>query len=144
MIHRVPFTIDVFGGLGTCEGLLLGEPDCLSLQFQVKDAVLGVLAGEVRQVRVPLDKLVSVTLTKGWLGTTWLGVKIVIQAAELEPLADVPGMSQGRVELCIARKDRAAAEEFVDDLYQHMSQVSKGRGNERRQRRNRPPRLNLV
>jgi hypothetical protein len=62
--------------------------------------------------------LVSVTLTKGWLGTTWLGVTIVIQAAKLETLRDVPRSSQGRVELSIARKDRDAAEKFVANLHE--------------------------
>jgi len=51
---------------------------------------------------------------------TWIGVKIVIQVAKMETLKNFPGMSQGRIELSIARKDRKAAEEFVDDLYRHM------------------------
>jgi hypothetical protein len=69
-------------------------------------------------VRIPLRDLVSVTLTKGWLGTTWLGVKIVLQAAQLEALQGMPGASQGRIELSVARKDRDAAERFVAGLHE--------------------------
>lgn len=117
-MNAVPFTVDnVYAGFGECHGLLRDEGDHLCLEFQVKDAMVGLMKSAVKEVRVPIKDLVSVTLTKGWLGMTWLGVKIGIQAARLETLRDVPGMSQGRVELSIARKDCAAAEAFVANLH---------------------------
>lgn len=118
-MNAVPFTIgEVYAGLGQCHGILRDEGDNLCLEFQVKDAVAGILKGPVRQVRVPLRQLGSVTLVKGWLGTSWLGVKIVIQTARLETLKDVPGMSGGRVELSIARQHRDAAEKLVAGLHE--------------------------
>ena len=122
-MNTVPFTVDLFGGLGKCEGLLRDEGEHLVLEFQNKDAVAGILKSDVREVRVPLKDLVSVTLTKGWLGTSWLGVTIVLQSGRMETLKDVPGMSQGRAELSIARKDRDAAEKFVAGLYQDEETV---------------------
>jgi hypothetical protein len=119
-MNAVPFTIgSLYAGLGECQGLLRVEGDRLCLEFQVKDTVAGILKSGVRCVRVPLKELATVTLTKGWLGASWLGVKIVIQGTSMETFKDVPGMSQGRVELSIARKDRDAAERFVDDLHEH-------------------------
>ena len=121
-MNSVPFTLsELYGGLATCDGLLRDEGEKIVLEFQVKDAVAGFIKSGVREVRVPLKDLVSVTLTKGWLGTSWLGVKIVIQAARMELLKDVPGASQGRVELHIARKDRDLAERFVADLHEQDS-----------------------
>jgi hypothetical protein len=117
-MNAVPFTLELYGGLGRCEGILRDEGEYIGLEFQVKDTVAGILKSSVKQVRVPLKDLVSVTLVKGWFGTSWLGVKIVLQAARMEILQDVPGMSQGRVEFSIARKDRGAAEQLVDGLYQ--------------------------
>ena len=117
-MNAVPFTVDLFGGLGQCEGLLRDEGAHLVLEFQNKDAVAGIFKSGVQQVRVPLKELVSVTLTKGWLGTSWLSVTIVLQSGRMETLQDVPGMSQGRVELSVARKDRDAAEQFVAGLHQ--------------------------
>jgi hypothetical protein len=64
-----------------------------------------------------LKELVSITLTKGWLGTSWLGVKLVIQAEQMDTLKDVPGMNQGRVELSIGRRDYEAAEDFIAELH---------------------------
>jgi hypothetical protein len=123
MKNAVPFTIEVFGGLGKCEGLLRDEGEHVTLEFQTSDTVAGILKTGIRQVRIPLPELVSVTLTKGWFGASWLGVKIVLQATRLETLQDVPGMSQGRVELSVARKDRDAAERLVADLYQDEQPV---------------------
>jgi hypothetical protein len=118
-MNSVPFKIgDLYAGLGECHGLLRDEGHHLSFEFQTMDSVAGIIKSKVKQVRAPLADLVSVTLTKGWLGTTWLGVKIVIQAGGLETLKEIPGMSGGRIELSVARKDRQAAEKFVTDLHE--------------------------
>jgi hypothetical protein len=117
-MNTVPFSVDFFAGLAKCEGLLRDEGEFVVLEFVNKDAVAGILEGGVQKVRIPLKELVSVTLTKGWLGNTWLGVTIVLQAARMEALKDIPGMKQGRVELSVARKDRLAAERFVEGLHQ--------------------------
>ncbi len=117
-MNAVPFTIELFGGLGQCDGLLRDEGKQLAMEFQIKDTVAGLIKTNVRKVQIPLKDLVSVTLTKGWLGTSWLGVKIVLQAARMDILQDIPAMNQGRVELSVARKDRDLAEKFVADLHQ--------------------------
>ena len=116
-MNTVPFSLNVFGGLGACYGLLKHEENHLSLEFQTHDAVVGILKSDVQHVRIPLNDLVSITLTKGWLGTNWLGIKLVIQTTSLDTLKDVPGMSQGRIELSIAKKDVEDAEEFLEDFY---------------------------
>jgi len=118
-MNAVPFTIgDLYGGFGECHGLLREEGENLCFEFQTKDNIAGIIKSGVRHVRVPIRDLVSVTLTKGWLGITWLGVKIVIQSSDLKSLQGVPGMSGGRVELSVARKDCGAAERFVADLHE--------------------------
>src|SRR5262245_60903702 len=113
-MNMVPFTIgDLYGGFGECHGLLRDEGEQLCFEFQTKDSLAGLIKSRVREVRVPVKELVSVTLPKGWLGRSWLGVTMVIQATRLKTLKDVPGTTQGRVELSIARKDRDAAEQLV-------------------------------
>lgn len=117
----IPFTLgNLYAGFGKCEGLLREEDGHLCMEFQIKDNIAGLLKTGVQQVRIPLRDLISVTLTKGWLGNCWLGVKIVLQAARMEVLEQMPGASQGRIELSIARKDRNAAEQFVAGLYEQV------------------------
>lgn len=117
-MNACPFSLELYGGFGRCEGIIRDEGGCLALEFQNKDAVAGILKSDVRQVKIPLKQLVSVTITKGWLGTSWMGVKIVLQGVSMETLKDVPGMSQGKVELSVARKDRDAAEKLVAGLHE--------------------------
>ena len=119
-MNAVPFMLErLYGGFGQCDGLLRDEGDHLALEFQIKDALAGILKTGVRQARIPTAELVSVTLTKGWLGNTWLGVSINLQAARMETFKDLPGATQGRLELRVARKDVAAAEQFVAGLHEH-------------------------
>jgi hypothetical protein len=117
-MDTVPFTLsNVFGGFAEGEGLLHNEGTHLCLEFQVKDGILGVLKSEVRELRIPIENVASVTLTKGWLGMKWFGVKIVIQADRMEAFHEVPGASQGRIELSISRKNHEVAEDFVYFLH---------------------------
>ncbi len=112
-MNAVPFSIEVFGGLGECHGILRDEGTHLTFEFQVTDAVAGFLKSGVKEVRVPLEDLISVSLRKGWFRT-----KIIVQAARMEVLQDLPGMTQGRVELSIERPYRDAAQNLVTGLYQ--------------------------
>jgi hypothetical protein len=121
-MNVVPFRVsNVLGGLAHCEGLMRDELDHIRLEFQTKDSVVGVLSSKVTHVRIPLEDLVSVDMTNGYLGTDW-GVKLVLEVAQMEALQDVPGMSQGRVKLEIARKDLQAAETFVEELHRRQEQ----------------------
>jgi hypothetical protein len=119
-MDTLPVTLNnVYAGFGEGEGLLHNERTHLRLEYQVKDAIVGVLKSEVRELRIPIENVASVTLAKGWFGTTWFGVKVVIQADQLETFEDVPGASYGRLELKISRQNREAAEDFVYNLHRH-------------------------
>jgi hypothetical protein len=80
----------------------------------MKDTPIGALETKVQVARMPREALASMTLSQGWLGLG--GATLEIQTTHLEPLADVPGMSMGRVALAVARPHVAAARKFVDDL----------------------------
>jgi hypothetical protein len=117
-MDTVRFTLsDVFAGLGEGHGLLRNEGTHLCLEYQIQDGIAGVLKSDIRQVRIPMEEVASVTLTKGWFGMNWWGVKIVIQGTRMEAFEDVPGASGGRVELSISGKDHEAAENFVYRLH---------------------------
>ena len=119
-MNTVPFTLDnVWGGFGEGAGLLHDEGSHLTVEYELKDGVFGAVKSGVKRLQIPFDDLVSVKLTKGWLGTSWLGLKIVIQTKRLDSLNGVPGASQGKVELPIARKNHELAEKFVADLHEN-------------------------
>ena len=119
----VPFTQELYAGLGQCDGLVRDEGSHLCFEYQEKDALAGIIKSDLKTRRVPLSDLVSVTLTTGWLGSHWLGAKIVIQAARMDVFVEMPGASQGRLELGISGKHYEASEKFVADLYEQEDQV---------------------
>jgi hypothetical protein len=111
----VPFTIPhLYGCLAECHGLLRGEGNHLVLEFQVQDNIFGWIRGSPKIARVPLSELESVELRKGWFRDSIL----VIAAKSLASVAALPGSRQGRIELKIAKKDKAAAEQFVNSAYE--------------------------
>ncbi|MFT3879080.1 MAG: hypothetical protein QM703_05390 [Gemmatales bacterium] len=117
-MRSVPFTItSLFAGLGQCHGIVYDEEDSLRFEFQIKDSISGILKSGVKQVRIPVQQIISVDLVKGWLGSVRAGVKIILQGALLDSLKELPGMNQGKIELCISKANAALAQEFVEGLY---------------------------
>jgi len=102
-----------YQGFAESSGLLRDDGGDLVLEYQSQDAVVGILKSDVREARIPRDMISSVTIETGWFG---LGVKVVIQTTSMQPIADVPGMNQGRLVLGIARKDRPAADRLITGL----------------------------
>jgi len=114
-MNTVPFALEkVYSGFANCHGLIRDEGDHVALEFQVQDAVVGLIKSGVKQVRIPLADLSSVALERKWFGIT---TNLVIQLSRMEPIQDFPNMEQGRLVLNIARKDREAAAKFVTDLH---------------------------
>jgi hypothetical protein len=110
----VPFHYDeLYGGMANCHGLVRIDGKDLCFEFQVKDSVVGVLKSSVKEARIAIRDLSSVRVERRWFG---FFPKLVVQANRLEPVQEVPGMSQGRLVLGIARRDRFAAEQLVADL----------------------------
>ena len=121
-MNVVPFSIsDVFGGLGEGRGLLKDEGHHLTLELQLQDAIVGVLKSPVQKIYIPIGDVVSLTLTKGLLG---IGVKLVLQTSNVDLFSDLPGASQGRVQLGIARRDIDDAEQFLADFHDAPRHVS--------------------
>jgi hypothetical protein len=105
---------ELYQGFAKGHGLIHDEGDCLCLEFQVQDAVVGLIKGGIKQVRIPLAELASVALERKWFG---LSTFLVIQCARMEAVKDIPGTEQGRLVLGIARKDREAAAKLVAELH---------------------------
>lgn len=117
-MRSVPFTIgSLYAGLGQCHGMLYDEGDHFHFEFQVKDTISGMLKSNVKHLRVPVTQIVDAQLVRGWFGSTHHGVKIVLQSAHFDTFKDIPGMTQGKIELQIGKTNVALAEAFVEGLY---------------------------
>ena len=111
----VPFELDqTYGGLAETHGLVSSTDAHLNVQFQSRDAVVGVIKSDINQLKIPLQEIASIGLRKSWLG---LVNELEIQVSNMQSVAAIPGMTQGRLVLSIARRDREAAEALVSEVH---------------------------
>ncbi len=116
---RVPFTIDkVYGGLARADGILRFDGRALTLEFQVKDDVVGYMASGVKTVTVPLSEVVSLDWILGWFGRK---TTLELRTDKLHTLRDVPRSEHGIVRLRIARSDVPSAQQMADAVQRTIS-----------------------
>ena len=121
-MNVVPFRIQSGGFydfVAEGRGLLKDEGDYLTLEFQHEDVWFRVFKSAVQSIRIPMSDVVSLELSKGWLGSYSLCVPMVLQTTKIELLSELPSASQGRVHLKIA-----AAERFVDEFHDRHAPVT--------------------
>ncbi|MCK7595257.1 hypothetical protein [Pseudomarimonas salicorniae] len=112
-MDSVPFSCDAFGGFGEIQGILRLDADGLLLQYQTRDAVLGVLRTGMKTTLVPLDTLVAAQYRAGFL---WLSPRIEIRVSDLTAVADIPSTEGGRLRLKVAFSDRGDARKLAHML----------------------------
>jgi hypothetical protein len=113
-MNTVPFELgEVYQGFASGNGLMRAEDQHLCLEFQVQGSLVGLIKSGITQLRIPIADLASVTLEKRWFG---LCTNMVIQVARMEAVKDFPGMTQGRLVLGIARRERPGAAKLIADL----------------------------
>lgn len=102
---------EVYQGFAEAKGLVRSTPSGLVLEYEVKDAMFGLIKSDVKHLQIPLEELAEVNLTKGWFRT-----HMTLRTKRLQTLADLPGSSQAQITLKLARKDRSLAEQLVSFL----------------------------
>ena len=115
----VPFKApDSFEGFAQTAGLARLEGDVLTLEFETKDAVFGALKTNVKEIRIPLERLAAVDFTANIFKT-----HLTLRAHRMETLADLPGSQQGQGLLRFARKDRELARELANALDLRLAEL---------------------
>ena len=100
-----------WGGLANNTGLLRLEGDTVVIEFETRDGMFDVLRSGVKRIDVQLADLESVRWKRGVFGG-----KIEFAARSMDVLAEIPGATQGRVTLSVARKDRDQAFGLVTNM----------------------------
>lgn len=109
----IPFSFPArLMGLLETSGLIHGEGPDLVVEYRNKYGC--AFYGAPQIVRVPLTQIESVSLRRGWFGSA----RLVVQTKSLAAVSKLPESDHGRVEFKIAKRDRQAAEKFVDRSYE--------------------------
>lgn len=115
----VPFEIPTVNqGFRVAKGLVNLEGEDLAFEFEVTDAIFGVLNSGLQELRLPLSGLQSVEFRKGWFSS-----KIILEARSLKVLKDLPGSEMTECVLKIKRKDREDAQRLASKVRLVMSEM---------------------
>lgn len=105
----VPFIIpEISHGFQEAEGLLKLGKQQFELEFEVKDAILGVIKSGVKDVTIPFSDLKSIEFKKGWFSA-----KIILEGTSMKVFDDLPGTELATCTLKVKRKHREEAENLI-------------------------------
>ncbi|MDX1908615.1 MAG: hypothetical protein SF053_16380 [Bacteroidia bacterium] len=115
---RLPFSIDVYQGLGRLDGLMSLQQDVLVLEFQIKDTLVGGIRSRPKTLHLDLNEVDYVKYSQNLFGA-----RFVIQAHTLAAVAAIPTADKGEVRLSIARKDREQARRMESHINLRISEL---------------------
>lgn len=117
----VPFKIESGHGLTQINGVAKFSPAGIVLEYESK--LFGIIAGGVKEVRLPLSEILDVKFRKGLMRR---GAKIEIRMRSFTRLAQLPN-NDGKLILKLARDDfdraQSAVEQIQKDLTTHESEL---------------------
>ncbi|MEQ8537097.1 MAG: hypothetical protein RIB93_06495 [Coleofasciculus sp. D1-CHI-01] len=114
----LPFSFaNVYEGFAKAQGILRVDENALTLEFEIKDNLFGVLKSGIKEVIIPIQYIESVTLNKSWLRTA-----LVVRVQRLKLLSYIPKHDQGQVWLYISRNDRYIASQVASFLRLRISE----------------------
>ena len=114
----VPFIIpEINSGFQQAEGLLKLATEQLELEFEVKDAILGLIKSGVKDAVIPFSELKSIEFKKGWFST-----KIILEGTSMKTFNELPGSELATCTLKVKRKHREDAERLISQARLQLSE----------------------
>ena len=114
----VPFIIpEINNGFQQAEGLLKLSKEQLEMEFEVKDAILGLIKSGVRDAVIHFSDLKSIEFKKGWFST-----KIILEGTSMKTFKDLPGSELATCTLKVKRKHRDDAESLISQARLQLSE----------------------
>ncbi len=107
----VPFKVDQYEGFATSRGIVFFFEDAIVVQYETKDAVIGMVKSGLKEIEIPLDVVEEVTFEAGLFRR-----KLTIVVSDMVYCVDIPGSSGNRVSLPIKKKYADDAEDFVQAI----------------------------
>ena len=111
-MYSIPFSLpDAYGGMAEADGILQFDGIAILLEFQVKDAIFGVIKSEVKRVTLHADDIAAVQFKR----KVFKG-QITLRSHTVNAISEVPGQKGGEVKISIKKKYCEDAEELISAL----------------------------
>lgn len=116
--RSIPFEIpNVNHGFQVAKGILKLRSDGIELEFETKDAILGIISSGVQSVRISYSDLESIRFEKGWFSA-----KIILEAISMRIFEELPGTEQATCMLKVKRKDKDEAQKVISTARMYLSE----------------------
>lgn len=116
--QSIPFEIpNVNHGFQVAKGLLKLREEGIELEFETKDAILGVISSGVQTKILRYEDLDSIRFKKGWFSG-----RVILEATSMRVFEDLPGSEQATCELKVKRKHREEAEKVISTARMYHSE----------------------
>lgn len=116
--RSVPFEIpNVNHGFQVAKGLLKLRSDGIELEFETKDAILGLISSGVKTLQLSYSDLESIRFDKGWFSA-----KIILEAVSMRVFEDLPGTGQATCTLKVKRKHKEEAQKIISTARMQLSE----------------------
>ena len=113
----VPFTMDAYEGFAETQGVVREGKEVISIEFQTKDAFIGLLKSDVKTIDIPFSEINDVLFN-----SNFFTAKLRIQLKTLYAARDFPTTKNGEIQLSISRKNRKQARNFASTVGLSISQ----------------------
>lgn len=110
-------TEDAYHGLAAVSGMMRLGKQKLILEYQVKDAVLGMIKSEPRELIIPFENLIEVKYKLNWVLS-----RFKVQVNSMHVLGKFPVGKEGIITLKIKRKQKQAAKELASSINLQLSE----------------------
>lgn len=108
---------EIYQGLADAEGVLRISSEALTLEYRVKDNLIGVVKSGVSTAVIPFDHIDEVDFRSNFLRTS-----LNIRVNSIQIVGDVPGAKQGKIILKIPRRYKKEAAEIAHEASIRSSQ----------------------
>jgi len=107
----VPFTAESHGGLAEAQGILQVTSTGILVEYIVVDAIFGSIKSELKQVEVPRERILRMSLSPGVFSS-----KLTIATNAMTVVSQLPGGESGQIKLVVKNADRELAEQVLQSL----------------------------
>jgi hypothetical protein len=119
-VYSIPFEYDDEStyGLRAVTGVLNYDKKVIHIEYQMKDALVGIVKGEVSDLRIPLEKIREVETKKKWFSRV-----LIIKVDSLRTLEGMPGVKVNTLKINIKKEDFNRAQNLASTINLERSEL---------------------
>lgn len=119
-MYSIPFEYDDEStyGLRAVTGVLNYDKKVIHIEYQMKDAIVGIVKGEVSDLRIPLEKIREVETKKKWFSRV-----LILKVDSLRTLEGMPGVKVNTLKINIKKEDFNRAQNLASTINLERSEL---------------------